>query len=120
MGILTNIREMSDNKKNFFSFFGAIILTSVIIYIWFPWKTEEVNLQEEKKLSSVSPLHIIKEGFSNFKNIISDSDNTISNQINEINTTGYISSSTELTKISIPIEVIDIASTTGITTDNTN
>ncbi len=68
MGILTKIRQGTDGQKRFFSLAIAIILTIIIVIGWFSLTkdpaTNEQAKEEQNKLSSFSPLEIIKDEFS--------------------------------------------------------
>jgi hypothetical protein len=68
MSIFTKIISgRSDGQKNIFSLFVALVITASIITIWSPFKNtknDNLEIQEEKKLSSISPVQMIKEEFS--------------------------------------------------------
>ena len=68
MGILTKVRAMPDNKKKIISLATATAITLVIIVIWFSFNTSSANTKEGReevnKLSSVSPMQVIKDEFS--------------------------------------------------------
>ncbi len=77
MKFFTNIKKgRTDNQKNIISLISAFLITLVIIFIWSPFKNNKNNnfeIIEEKKLSSISPVQMIKEefskAFSSFKEI---------------------------------------------------
>lgn len=89
MGILAKIRQKSDQQKKVFSLVTALILTAVIVVVWFSFNNVSFNGQMpdgSDKLSSVSPIQMIKDefskAFSNFNNNVSDleaSSTTITN-----------------------------------------
>ncbi len=102
MGILNNIRQKSDNQKKILALALALILTFFIVGLWFSFSNKtadnQVAEQKENKLSSLSPLQVIKDefskAFSNFKE-----------------TTGEISTTTSSSII--PIEIIETQSTSS-------
>jgi len=111
MGLLTKIREMPDNKKKIFSLVTAIILTLIIVVVWFSFTnvSSPNSVNEENKLSSFSPMQVIKDEFSKaFSNFKSTTENISSSS------ESLISSSTGTS--SIPIEVIDEGTSTASTT----
>lgn len=83
MSILTKIRQRPDNEKKVFSLVTAGVLTLIIFIVWISFtrtsktlSTEQVAT-EDKTLSSISPIQVIKEEFgkaiSNFKEITASS-----------------------------------------------
>ena len=67
MSILEKVRQMPDNQKKIFSLITAAALTLVIVVVWFSAgdKTAaSLDGQEESKLSSLSPMQVIKDEFS--------------------------------------------------------
>lgn len=68
MGILTKVRSMPDNQKKIFSLAVAIILTLIIVVVWFSFSRvssdEQIAEEAEAKLSSVRPWQMIKDEFS--------------------------------------------------------
>jgi hypothetical protein len=66
MGILTKIRQRPDNEKRIFSFVTAGVLTIIIFVVWLSFSNSASNTQTENpdKLSSISPLQVIKDEFS--------------------------------------------------------
>lgn len=108
MAIFTNLKEQPDNQKKLFSLITAIILTLVIVFVWFSFTDKPADGQdviaEEDKLSSISPLQMIKDEFSkamsNFNSAVSETE------------TG----SSTLSDNTVPIEIID-ATTTATSTE---
>ncbi len=91
MGILNIIRQKPDNQKKIFSLITAIILTLVIVIVWFSFSNKPFDSETavgESKLSSLSPLQVIKEEFSkafaNFNNQAPDIMSTTSTSTVEI------------------------------------
>ncbi len=103
MGILNYIRQKPDNQKKVISLVSAVVLTLVITAVWFSFtKNEDVATGDEpSKLSAISPIQVIKDefskAFSGFNNVIS--------------------STTEEGTSTIPIEVIEEATSTGTSTE---
>lgn len=68
MSILEKIRQKDDRQKKIFSFVSAFVLTLIILVVWLSFsKRSDDNLvlgKAENKLSSVSPLQMIKDEFS--------------------------------------------------------
>ncbi|OHA46985.1 MAG: hypothetical protein A2541_01025 [Candidatus Taylorbacteria bacterium RIFOXYD2_FULL_36_9] len=69
MGLLTNIRQKSDGSKKLLALIIAIILTLIIVGLWFSFtaKTaadDQIVNQKPSLLSSLSPWQVIKEEFS--------------------------------------------------------
>jgi len=92
MGILDNIKQKPDNQKRVFSLIMAIILTLIIVIIWFSFSdnsTANKLADEGNKLSSISPMQVIKEefskAFSNFKEIKEDIEEEVSSTTVEKN-----------------------------------
>lgn len=93
---------MSENKKKIFSLALAAALTLVIVVIWYSFgdkKTNQVAGEEvESKLSSISPVQMIKDEFSKalsgFNASVADIDSSTT---------------------SIPIEIIESTSTASTT-----
>jgi lipopolysaccharide export LptBFGC system permease protein LptF len=93
MGILTYIRQKTDKQKKIFSLVLAGALTFVIVISYFslvgsPISSNQEVVAESDKLSSVKPLQMIKEEFSN---IFSETDS--------------------LGSSSLPLEIVDATST---------
>lgn len=77
MGILNKIRQRPDNQKKLFSLVMAIILTLIIVVVWYSFTSNSGSKQiagEEtpNTLSSLSPLQVIKDEFSKAFSGISD------------------------------------------------
>ena len=96
---------MSENQKKIFSLIAAAALTLVIVVVWFSAgeKTSaDKAAVEESKLSSLSPMQVIRDefskAFSGFNESVPDLD---------------ISSTS-----SIPIEIIEVSTSTASTTIN--
>ncbi len=66
MTVLDTIRKRPDNQKRFFSLITAGILTLIIVGFWFSFSrpTQTVAEKETSKLSSVSPVQVIKDEFA--------------------------------------------------------
>jgi len=68
MSFLDKIREKSDHQKKIFSFVSALVLTLVIIVVWLSFSQKSGDNfavdRQENKLSSVSPIQMIKDEFS--------------------------------------------------------
>jgi hypothetical protein len=106
MSILTKIRQRPDNEKKVFSLVSAGVLTVIIFGVWFSATSDssEAKAESESKLSSISPVQVIKEEFS--KAISSFKEDTESPN-EEIATSSPQASTT------IPIEIIESTSTTN-------
>jgi hypothetical protein len=83
MSILIKIRQRPDNEKKIISLVSAGVITLIILIVWISFSgfkedlnTEQVAM-EDKTLSSISPVEVIKEEFgkaiSNFKQITASS-----------------------------------------------
>lgn len=66
MSLLTKIREKPENQKRVFSFVSAGVLTALILVVWLSFSDTSANkrIENEDKLSSLSPMQVIKEEFS--------------------------------------------------------
>jgi biopolymer transport protein ExbD len=71
MNFFKNIKgNKTDNQKNIISLVLAVLLTLIIVFVWSPFKnnrSKEVSIDsetEESRLSSISPIAVIKEEFS--------------------------------------------------------
>lgn len=67
MGILAKIKSRPENEKSVFSLVSAVILTLVIVFVWISFGEEEQPKEvavKETKLSSISPIQVIKDEFS--------------------------------------------------------
>ncbi len=68
MGILNYIKQKPDHQKKIISLVFALVLTFFIVGLWFSFDqntsdADQVN-NEPKKLSSFSPLQVIKDQFA--------------------------------------------------------
>jgi hypothetical protein len=117
MSILKTVSEGPDNQKKIFALIGAIVLTGVIVFVWYSFGSnrgsdDSVAAISESKLSSVSPWQVIKEEFSKAFSGINNSLPGLTSS-----TTSEISSSTVL------IEVVTLeadASTSTVTSLSTS
>lgn len=68
MGIFLKIKERPDSEKKIFSLITASVLTLIIVVVYFSYgekKSDDlIDVKNENKLSSISPLKMIKEEFS--------------------------------------------------------
>jgi glucan phosphoethanolaminetransferase (alkaline phosphatase superfamily) len=68
MGILNKIRQKPNDQKKIFSLVSALVLTLIIIVVWISFNKDfsasKVVEKEPSKLSSISPIKMIKEEFS--------------------------------------------------------
>jgi hypothetical protein len=68
MSILEKIRQKDDRQKKIFSFVSALILTLIILVGWLSFSNKSNDslavVKTENKLSSVSPLQMIKDEFT--------------------------------------------------------
>ncbi|MEI6190944.1 MAG: hypothetical protein WCP24_01075 [bacterium] len=67
MGILNKIRQKSDNEKKILSLISAVVLTLVIVVVWSSFTSSSASDNEvdaQDKLSSISPMQVIKDEFS--------------------------------------------------------
>jgi hypothetical protein len=110
MGILNKIRQKPDNQKKIFSLVSALVLTFIIIVVWISFNKDfsasKVVEKEPSKLSSISPIQMIKEefskAFSDFNAKVSDleidslmaSSSLISEEIMEATSTATSTAST--------------------------
>jgi hypothetical protein len=106
MGILSKIREKSESQKKIISLVTAIILTLIIVVVWFSFGSNSSgDVDSKNKLSSLSPFQTIKD---EFKSIFSNSQEKMS---------ALLSSSTDGTSTdNILVEELS-SSTTAISTD---
>ena len=106
MGILNKIRQISDSEKKIFSLISAVVLTLIIVVVWSSFagssaSDNEVDTQD--KLSSISPMQVIKDEFSKVFSSL-DSDNQASSStstipieiINEETGSSSLATSTEI------------------------
>jgi hypothetical protein len=67
MGILNKIRQISDSEKKIFSLISAVVLTLIIVVTWFSFTSSSARdneIDSQDKLSSISPVQVIKDEFS--------------------------------------------------------
>ena len=103
---------MTENQKKIFSLATAAVLTLIIVVIWYSLgdksTQDKVAGVEENKLSSLSPMQVIKDefskAFSNFNASVADISST---------TTGTTTLITD--GQAIPIEIIESTSTASTT-----
>jgi methyl-accepting chemotaxis protein len=90
MSILEKIKSRPDNQKKIFSLVTAVILTLIIVGLWFSLTSDSDKVAEKNapsKLSSISPMQVIKDefskAFSNFNENMSDlkSTSTVTEEI---------------------------------------
>jgi len=76
MGILNKIRQKSDNEKKIFSLISAVVLTLIIVVVWSSFagsSADDNEIDTQDKLSSISPMQVIKDEFSKvFSSLDSD------------------------------------------------
>lgn len=108
MGILTKIKQKPDGQKKIISLITAVILTLIIVVVWFSFNSKENQVAEERdKLSSISPVQVIKDEFSK---VFSSFKENI-----------QASSSVSTTPVTIPVEIVnEEASSSSTTTDKIN
>ncbi|MFA7252272.1 MAG: hypothetical protein WC027_00205 [Candidatus Paceibacterota bacterium] len=89
MSILEKIRQKDDRQKKIFSFVSALVLTLVILVGWLSLSNKsESNLvieKQENKLSSVSPMQMIRDEFSKAFANFNQSVEIVSTTTEEIN-----------------------------------
>jgi hypothetical protein len=67
MGILNKIRQKSDNEKKIFSLISAVTLTLIVVVVWSSFTSSSARdneIDSKDKLSSISPMQVIKDEFS--------------------------------------------------------
>ena len=67
MGILNKIRQISDSEKKIFSLISAVVLTLIIVVTWFSFTNSSASdnkIDTQDRLSSISPVQVIKDEFS--------------------------------------------------------
>jgi hypothetical protein len=99
---------MNDNQKKIFSLALAATLTLIIVVVWFSLGEKSTNeaLIKENRLSSISPIQVIKEEFSKAFSGFSAS-------VADINS----SSTDNISTSSISIETIEESTSTASTTN---
>jgi len=110
MVILTKVRQMPDNQKKVISLATAAVLTLVIVVVWFSFSSSSAGVkssaEENSKLSSLSPMQVIKDEFSKAFEGFNDLPDSLG--------------STSITNVGIPIEVIGGATTSTSTINSTS
>lgn len=74
MGLLNMIRQRPDNQKSTFSVIMALVLTFFVVALWYSFSrnsSSDQAVQDDNKLSSISPLQVIKDEFSKLGAIFS-------------------------------------------------
>jgi hypothetical protein len=110
MSILETVREKPDNQKKLFALVGAIILTLLIVFVWYSFGSNRKSADlaaavGESRLSSVSPWQVIKDEFS-------DAFSGLGDKIS-----AFQSGSTTLdSNNTVPVEVVTLDSTLGTST----
>ena len=102
---------MTDNQKKIFSLALAAVITLVIVVIWYSLgdkKNNQIAEETEIKLSSVSPMQVIKDEFSKafagFNEKVTDMASTIDTEsTSTIITDGQV----------IPIEIFEATTSTS-------
>jgi len=121
MGILEKIKQKPEKQKKFISLTTAIILTLIIVVIWLSYgraTNSQAGVEKVDKLSSISPWQMIKEEFSKAFNGYDEALNEIM-ATTSTSTEEFINASSSTTTItSVPIEIINEASTTSTSTEN--
>jgi hypothetical protein len=117
MGILNIIRQKTDNQKKIFSLVMASLLTLIIVVVWFSFneetKTQKIVKEEPSKLSSISPIDMIKDEFSK---AFSD----FNTKMAEIETVSTTSSSTESIIVDEVTSIVATSSLDNIEEENIN
>lgn len=105
MSILEKIKQRPDNQKRVFSLIGAGVLTAIIFFVWLSFSRVSVETKiNNDKLSSISPIQVIKDEFSK----------AFSGLKENLSTTDIVSTS------SLPIEVVQSTTTSSGTVDSNN
>ncbi len=118
MEILEKIRQRPEKQKKFISLTTAIILTFIIVVVWLSYgraTNSQADVEKVDKLSSISPWQMIKEEFSKAFNGYDEALNEII-ATTSTSTEDFISTSSTTTIPTVPIEVINEASTTSTST----
>lgn len=80
MGIFSNIKQKTDSQKKLISLSVAVIITLIIVVVWFSFSNISVDNKiagtDSDKLSSISPIQVIKDEvakiFTSFSNITAE------------------------------------------------
>lgn len=110
MSILQTVREKPDNQKKLFALTGAIILTLVIVFVWYSFGANRqaddlAAAVSESKLSSVSPWQVIKDEFS-------DAFSGLGDKISSFQS----GSTTQDTSNTVPVEFVTLEPELGTST----
>jgi hypothetical protein len=110
MSILNKIRQRPYEQRKIISLLTAIVLTIIIVAVWFSFSSFGKNQRpgDDSRLSSVSPFQMIREQFSE---AFSDLDKGMT-ALEEV------SSSTILLETINSATSTDISTSTGTSTDN--
>ena len=107
MGILTKIRQRPDQQKRVIALVSAAVLTLVVVVVWFSFTArlsrDEADLNAENKLSSLSPMQVIKDVFTGIFSDFKDQTSTMATSTEQATSSNNLSSST--------VEVIEATST---------
>ena len=108
MGLLTKIRQRPDNQKKMFSLVTAAALTVIIFVVWLSFNgVSNQPKADSSKLSSVSPLGVIKDefskAFSNFKDITTEMNATDTTTSTATSTDMNIATSTEVSTTTLDL-----------------
>jgi hypothetical protein len=103
MGILTKMKQRPDSEKKLFSLVLAGVITLVIVMGYFSFSNSDPKVEDESgKLSSVSPIQMIKDEFSKaFSGFGENSSSTPNVPIEIIDTGGESVSTTTSTSSNI-------------------
>ena len=117
MSILEKIRQMPDNQKKIFSLATATVLTLVVIVLWSSTTGSANSQMAEKKtdkLSSISPMQVIKDQFSKAFADVHTSINSLQDNSNNASSTQVVEEQTAST--TVPIIINEAATSTASTT----
>jgi len=68
MGILNKIKQKPDSQKRVISLVFSLVITIFVVGIWYSFSEKkgstELSADEQSKLSSLSPIQVIKDEFS--------------------------------------------------------
>ena len=102
MGILTKMKQRPDSEKKLFSLVLAGVITLVIVMGYFSFSNSDPKVEDESgKLSSVSPIQMIKDEFSKAFSGFGESSTTPNVPIEIIDTGGESVSTTTSTSSNI-------------------
>jgi hypothetical protein len=118
MGILAKIKNRPENEKRVFSLVSAIVLTLVIVFVWLSFGNEEAPKEvavKESKLSSISPIQVIKDEFSKAFNGFGDEASQVLGTTTESEVVALNESTSTVGSASTTVNA-KTATTTGIAT----